>query len=36
VAAALAVLGFGFTWLVSMGLIAVAGRRGQAGPVMNK
>ena len=36
VAAALAVLGFGFTWLVSMALIAVAGRRGQAGPVMNK
>lgn len=36
VAAALAVLGFGFTWLVSMALIAVAGRRGQTGPVMNK
>ena len=36
VAAALAVLGFLFTWIVSMGLIVIAGRRGQAGPVMNK
>jgi putative spermidine/putrescine transport system permease protein len=36
VAAALAVLGFAFTWLVSLGLIALAGRRGQSGPIMNK
>jgi putative spermidine/putrescine transport system permease protein len=36
VAAALAVLGFAFTWLVSMGLIVISGRRGQSGPLMNK
>ncbi len=36
IAAALAVLGFAFTWLVSMGLILISGRRGQASPIMNK
>jgi putative spermidine/putrescine transport system permease protein len=36
VAAALAVLGFLFTWIVSMGLIALSGRRGQSSPLMNK
>ncbi len=36
IAAALAVLGFAFTWIVSMGLIALSGRRGQASPIMNK
>jgi putative spermidine/putrescine transport system permease protein len=36
VAAALAVLGFAFTWLVSMGLIVLSTRRGMASPVMNK
>jgi putative spermidine/putrescine transport system permease protein len=36
VAAALAVLGFAFTWLVSMGLIVISGRRGQSEPLMNK
>ena len=36
IAAALAVLGFSFTWLVSMGLIALTGRRGQSSPLMNK
>jgi putative spermidine/putrescine transport system permease protein len=36
VAAALAVLGFLFTWLVSMGLIMLSGRRGQSSPLMNK
>lgn len=36
IAAALAVLGFAFTWLVSMGLIVLSGRRGQASPIMNK
>ena len=36
VAAALAVLGFAFTWLVSMGLILLSTRRGLATPIMNK
>jgi len=36
VAAALAVLGFAFTWLVSMGLIMLSTRRGTASPIMNK
>jgi putative spermidine/putrescine transport system permease protein len=36
VAAALAVLGFTFTWLVSMGLIVLSTRRGLASPIMNK
>ena len=36
VAAALAVLGFLFTWVVSMGLILLSGRRGQSSPLMNK
>ncbi len=36
VAAALAVLGFAFTWLVSMGLIVLSTRRGLAAPIMNK
>jgi putative spermidine/putrescine transport system permease protein len=36
VAAALAVLGFAFTWLVSMGLIMLSTRRGMASPIMNK
>ena len=36
VAAALAVLGFAFTWLVSMGLIVLSTRRGLASPIMNK
>jgi putative spermidine/putrescine transport system permease protein len=36
VAAALAVLGFAFTWLVSMGLIVLSTRRGMASPIMNK
>ncbi len=36
IAAALAVLGFAFTWIVSMGLILLSGRRGQASPIMNK
>jgi putative spermidine/putrescine transport system permease protein len=36
VAAALAVLGFAFTWLVSMGLIVLSTRRGLATPIMNK
>jgi len=36
IAAALAVLGFAFTWIVSMGLILISGRRGQASPIMNK
>ena len=36
VAAALAVLGFAFTWLVSMGLILLSGRRVLAAPIMNK
>jgi putative spermidine/putrescine transport system permease protein len=36
IAAALAVLGFAFTWLVSMGLIVLSSRRGQATPLMNK
>lgn len=36
VAAALAVLGFTFTWLVSMGLIFLSSRRGQTGLISNK
>lgn len=36
VAAALAVLGFTFSWVVSMGLIVLSGRRGQAGFMTNK
>jgi putative spermidine/putrescine transport system permease protein len=36
VAAALAVMGFAFTWLVSMGLIVLSTRRGMASPIMNK
>ena len=36
IAAALAVLGFAFTWLVSMGLIVLSTRRGMASPIMNK
>jgi putative spermidine/putrescine transport system permease protein len=36
VAAALAVVGFAFTWLISMGLILLAGRRSQAAPLTNK
>jgi putative spermidine/putrescine transport system permease protein len=36
VAAALAVLGFAFTWLVSMGLIVLSTRRALASPIMNK
>ena len=36
VGAALAVLGFAFTWLVSMGLIVLSTRRGLASPIMNK
>lgn len=36
VAAALAVLGFAFTWAVSMGLILLSGRRLQSAPLANK
>jgi putative spermidine/putrescine transport system permease protein len=36
IAAALAVMGFAFTWLVSMGLIVLSTRRGLASPIMNK
>ncbi len=36
VAAALAVLGFTFTWIVSMGLILLSSRRGQTGLISNK
>ncbi|MBA3416755.1 MAG: ABC transporter permease subunit [Chloroflexia bacterium] len=36
VAAALAALGFAFTWLVSMGLILLSGRRAQPTPLANK
>jgi putative spermidine/putrescine transport system permease protein len=36
VAAALAVLGFAFTWVVSMGLILLSGRRAQSAPLANK
>lgn len=36
VAAALAVVGFAFTWLVSMGLILLSGRRRLAAPLANK
>lgn len=36
VAAALAVLGFAFTWAVSMGLILLTGRRAQGAPLANK
>jgi putative spermidine/putrescine transport system permease protein len=36
IAAALAVLGFTFSWVISMGLIILSGRRGQAGFMTNK
>src|SRR3712207_9327780 len=36
VAAALAVLGFAFTWLVSMGLIVLSTRRGMASPIRSE
>jgi putative spermidine/putrescine transport system permease protein len=36
VAAALAVLGFTFSWVLSMGLIFLTGRRGQSGFMANK
>jgi putative spermidine/putrescine transport system permease protein len=36
VAAALAVIGFTFSWVISMALIVLSGRRGQAGFMTNK
>lgn len=36
VAAALAVMGFTFSWILSMGLILISGRRGQGGFMTNK